>query len=134
MTRKYLNDIGVDDSLMNLAETVEPDDSRWAMWDDEKEKYGFASYETWNMDTAFYGWLYEHLKMFLAIAEDVVDLNYHKFTFNDKEYTQKELINKMIHGCEIAIKKDWYNMTEDECYEVENVSKIWSIVINSMWW
>lgn len=50
MTRKYLNDIGIDDTVMD----IKSDDKRWREWNKEIEKYGFASYETWCMDCFFY--------------------------------------------------------------------------------
>lgn len=132
MARKYLNDIGIDDTLMNLDST----DERWEKWQEEIEEYGFAEYETWNMDSAFYAWLYERLKMYLETASNIIDLNYHKFEFDGKTYTQAELIDKMIHGCEIALSDEYdkFTATKEENKAVEDVRWIWGTVMTAMWW
>lgn len=110
MARKYLNDLGINDNFMKL----DPKDYRWTRWNKEIEEYGFPDYETWCLDIYFYCWLYERLKMFLEV--NCIDLNVHKFNFENKEYTQKELIDKMLHGCELALSEAFENkkLTEDE--------------------
>ena len=80
MARKYLNDIGIKDNFMELEH-----DERRGVWDKEIEEYGFAEYETWCLRFHFYCWLYERLKMYLEVNGG--DLNYHKFTYEGREYT-----------------------------------------------
>ena len=130
MARKYLNDIGVDDNFMKL----DPSDGRWEIWEKEIKEYGFPSYETWCLDFHFYCWLYERLKMFLEV--NCIDLNYHKFNFEDKEYTQGELIDKMLYGCELAFLEalKGKELTEDEKKAVNDVRWIWATVMPAMWW
>ena len=131
MARKYLNDFGIDDDFMKsrLGE-----DDRWARWNQEIEEYGFPEYETWCLDFYFYIWLYERLKMYLEV--NCVDLNYHKFTYKNKEYTQGELIDKMIYGCELALSEElkYHKLTEDEENAVDDVRWIWATVMPAMWW
>lgn len=130
MARKYLNDIGVDDNFMKL----DPSDGRWEIWEKEIKEYGFPSYETWCLDFHFYCWLYERLKMFLEV--NCIDLNYHKFNFEDKEYTQGELIDKMLYGCELAFLEalKGKELTEDEKKAVNDVRWIWATAMPAMWW
>ena len=125
MLRKYINELGRDDTLFNL----DPNDKRWSQWNEEVKEYGFPSYETWSMDTAFYGWLYERLKMYVDVS--CVELDYHKFEYEGVMYTQKELIDKMIRGCEIALTVD---PNDDDKKAVEDVSYIWAIILPWMWW
>ena len=47
--------------------------------------------DCWDLDSAFFKWLKERLPVYLKEAGEVVDLEYHKFEFRGKEYTQKEV-------------------------------------------
>lgn len=130
MARKYLNDIGIDDNFMKL----DSDDNRWKLWNKEIEEYGFPSYETWCLDFHFYCWLYERLKKFLEV--NCIDLNYHKFNYKNNEYTQGELIDMMLIGCELALLEGYKNkkLTEEEEEIVNDVRWIWATVMPAMWW
>lgn len=129
MARKYINELGFNDILIDLK----PTDKRWESWQKEIEEYGFANYETWCMDYFFYAWLYERLKFYKEFA--CVDLNEHRFEFKGDKYTQGELIDKMIQGCEIALRDEGRYMVQGEDAELmEDVAHIWAIVIPSMWW
>jgi hypothetical protein len=131
MARKYLNEIGLPDYLIAgwLSE-----DERWPKWNAEINEYGFASFETWSLDFQFYGWLYERLKMYLEV--NCVDLTFHKFEYDGEEYTQEELINKMIYGCELVFTQEVSHkkLTEEEEKAVEDVRWIWATVMPAMWW
>lgn len=129
MARKYLNDLGVDDTTMNLG----PKDKRWRRWNQQKRIYGFPDYETYQMDYTFYCWLYEHLMMYLEVAK-IIDLDVYKFAHDGKEYTQREMIDAMIDGCEIAITEAWEDMTEEERKKVTDVPFLWAEVIPVMNW
>ena len=130
MARKYLNDIGIDDTMMQL----EPTDNRWTKWKKETEEYGFPSYETWALDLFFYGWLYERLKMYLEV--NCVDLTYYKLEFEGNVYTQKELIDKMIYGCELVFSEEYSykRLSKEEEKAVGDVRWIWATVMPAMWW
>ena len=52
--------------------------------------------DCWDLDYAFYQWLRERLPVYLKDAGRRIDLEYHKFEFRGKEYTQKELIERLI--------------------------------------
>ena len=130
MARKYLKNIGIDELPLGLN----PEDPRFEEWNKEIETYGFPSYETWALDFHFYCWLYERLKMYLEA--NCVDLNYHKFNFDDNEYTQQELIDKMLYGCELYLLSECKHerLTEDEEKAVNDVPWIWATVMPAMWW
>ncbi len=130
MARKYLNDIGVGDNPMIL----DSEDPRWKEWNEEIAEFGFPSYETWALDLFFYAWLYERLKMYLEV--NCVDLTYHKFEFEGNVYTQAELIDQMIYGCELALLQDrtCKRLTEEEEKAIENAPWIWATVMPAMWW
>ena len=131
MGRKYLDDIGEDYSWVWEPEGSERDE----LFEKEREIYGFDSRETWSLDYVFYMWLYERLKMFVEIGGQVVDLNYHKFDFKGKEYTQLELINMMIERLESYFKKEDLFVSSEEEYEpIKEIGEIWALVLPAMWW
>lgn len=131
MGRKYLDDIGEDYSWVWKPEGSERDE----LFEKEREIYGFDSRETWSLDHVFYMWLYERLKMFVEIGGQVVDLNYHKFDFKGKEYTQLELINMMIERLESYLKKeDLFVLSEEEYEPIKEIGEIWALVLPAMWW
>ena len=61
------------------------------------------SRDCWDLEYTFFKWLEERLPVYLKEGGAFVDLEYHKFEFRGKEYTQKELIERMIHL--LSIKK-----------------------------
>lgn len=145
MGRKYLDDIGEDYSWVWKPEGSERDET----FEKEREIYGFDNRETWSLDTVFYMWLYERLKMFVEIGGQVVDLNFHKFDFKGKEYTQLELINMMIERLEYFFNEDARDSKIDEyrkqgmgifeadnkAYEpIKEIGEIWALVLPAMWW
>lgn len=131
MGRKYLDDIGEDYSWVWKPEGSERDET----FEKEREIYGFDNRETWCLDDVFYMWLYERLKMFVEIGGQVVDLNFHKFNFKGKEYTQLELINMMIERLEYYFKKgDLFVSSEEEYEPIKEIGEIWALVLPAMWW
>jgi len=150
---KYLDDIGVE--YKQLFPYLYEEENNKLHTDTQKffqkeyETYGFTSRETWNLDETFYMWLYERVKKFVEVGVQIVDLNYHKFTFKGKEYTQLELINAMLERLEYYFKEDAIDDKMDEyrkqgmsiveadrkAYEpVVEIGEIWAILLPSMWW
>lgn len=102
----------------------------------EKHIYGVDSRETYSLDDTWRMWLYEHLKMYLKKADPVVDLSDNLFTFNDEQYTQKELIEMMLSRLEFYLNPKYhYNEYDRHDYEyVNEIEQIWAVVCSSMWW
>lgn len=131
MGRKYLDDIGEDYSWVWKPEGSERDE----LFEKEREIYGFDSRETWNLDCVFYMWLYERLKMYKEYAGEIVNLDFHKFVYKEKEYTQLELINMMIERLESYFKKEDLFVSSEEEYEpIKEIGEIWALVLPAMWW
>lgn len=131
MGRKYLDDIGEDYSWVWEPEGSERDE----LFEKEHEIYGFDSRETWSLDYVFYMWLYERLKMYIEYAGEIVNLNFHKFVYKEKEYTQLELINMMIERLESYFKKEDLFVSSEEEYEpIKEIGEIWALVLPAMWW
>lgn len=150
MTRKFLNEIGINGICLS------PGDSREKKYKNYEEKYGVFPPDCWDLDYTMLCYLYERLLQYKRDA--CVDLTYHKFTFDGKEYTQEELIDEMIEIAEFVlmdldkvskrtktykrltsnkyyIKYGEFNSFDDEQFNIRgNFWKIWAIIYPAMWW
>lgn len=126
---RYLEEIiGREEVVQNWL----PGDEREERWQKQQAEYGFDDRETWSLDTTFFQWLYERLRMFKDIGGDVVDLNFNSFEIDGSKLTQLEIIDKMISNCEQIIKND---IPDDETARLEQeTARLWSIVVPAMWW
>ena len=108
-------------------------DARQKTWYNERRKYGFDSRETWNLNSVFYIWLYEHLMMYKEKASKIVDLEFYKFEYKGETLTQIECIDRMIEGCKLYIQD---SETEDKEVQekIKSVAEIWALVLPAMWW
>lgn len=95
------------------------------------------SRECWNLDYELECWLYKHLLVYKKEARKIVDLEYHKFKYNDKEYTQLEVINRLIVILETLISEHFdialesgerANELKDEMYD------LLKLIHWSLWW
>ena len=108
-------------------------DKRYGKWMKERKKYGFDSRETWSLDSAFYTWLYERLMMYKKEASKVVNLSFHKFDIDGREYTQIEAIDEMLRLLEKILKSD--GLYDKKQAEMEHrIALIWAEVLPAMWW
>ena len=108
-------------------------DARQKTWYNERRKYGFDSRETWNLNSVFYIWSYEHLMMYKEKASKIVDLEFYKFEYKGETLTQIECIDRMIEGCKLYIQNDEpYDKEIQE--KIKSVVEIWAMVLPYMWW
>ena len=126
MQRKYLDDLGITER----PDTWNPDDSRQNQWEEQRKIYGFDERETWSLETAFYLWLYERLKMYLEYT--IVDLDFYKFEYKGKTYTQKQMIDMMIE----RLKEYLTDETDEKSFEKypNEICEIWALVLPVMCW
>jgi hypothetical protein len=109
-------------------------DEREQRWKEEEKDYGFSSTDTWSLDSAFYLWLYEHLRMYQEVASEVVDLHYHKFIYEGEEYYQDELIEMMLERIRFVFTEEYDEWNIDHWAYVSEIGEIWAIVLPAMWW
>ena len=131
MGHKYLEELELYEPLDNY---IPPDDERRPIWEKEREVYGFDSRETWNLDHAFYLWLYEHLRMYQEKASEIVDLHYHKFTFKGITFSQIELIDEILTRLRFYFSERYDDFDERDIAFVKEIAEIWAIVLPAMWW
>ena len=128
MNRKYLDDIG----MIERPDLWNKEDTRQERWTKEREEYGFDERETWDLEISFRLWLYERLKMYLD--RNCVNLEYHKFEFKGKEYTQQQMIDMMLERLEFSFKEDYNDYDPKQYAYVNEIEEIWTIVVGAMWW
>lgn len=89
--------------------------------------------DCWDLDQAFLKWLGKRLPVYLESAEKIVDLEESSITFRGKNYTQKEIIIKMIEILnEIEETNDTWN--EDYPVLIDELLDLWRVVFLYMWW
>lgn len=132
MKHRYLIDNKIPHGLFNPKKG----DRRIPKWEEERETYGFDERETWNLGDNFLAWLYERIKMYIDVCD--CDLNYHTFKYGDKEYTQKEILDKICediefyYGAQYSVDPGkWEDMTVPYLKEI---GALWGIVLPTMWW
>lgn len=64
--------------------------------------------ECWSLDFYLIKWLEEHLKVFKEDASTIVDLEYHKFKYKGKEYTQLQILDRLIEVIDFLLNDDNY--------------------------
>ena len=128
MNRKYLDDIGVTDR----PDTWAFNDGREEKWALQRKEYGFDSRETWNLNYSWHLWLYERLKMFVDIT--IIDLDFHKFKFKEKEYTQREMRDLMLERLKFSFSEEYDDWDEEQVKYVCEIEEIWAMVCPAMWW
>ena len=113
--------------------TTDKKEKRNKLWKKQRKKYGFDDRETWGLDYTFIIWVYERFNMYRDIGGKIIDLDYHKFNIDGLEYSQRELINKILSICEnlLMSSDDW---EEDYINQYKELLKLFSVIIPAMWW
>lgn len=142
LNRKYLNDIEIklEDIPMGfcLEEANDIKKGRGKRWFLEREKYGFDSRETWDLDYTIKLYLYEKLCMYkekLNLVEKEVQ-SLKKVKYKDKEYTHKEAIDFILENFKLALLKDnlkFEKMNEsDICIRINNAMELFCLLISDI--
>ncbi len=133
---KYLDDAGIKPENYGVNFT-DKKDKRRRKWKKQRKIYGFDARETWNLDSSFAEWLYTRCSMYLDEAKDIVDLDYHKITYNDKEYTQREAIEKVKKWSLYYVKNKYSAdqiVSERAHKSLTKACELWAILVHYMWW
>ena len=128
---KYLDNLGFKITEYGTNWVNEDEDERGTEWKEQRKIYGFDDRETWSMDTLFIEWIYTRFKRYKEIA--IVDLDFHKFKYFDKEITQNEAIDIILQFCEnylITAKESFF----DTKWFSEEEGKLLMNLMPYMWW
>ena len=94
------------------------------------------SKECWNLDYELIKWLNTHLKVYKKEASKIVDLEFYKFTYKKKEYTQLEILDRLIEITDYLLDIDYFiievpelvNKNKNEMYD------LLKLVHWNLWW
>ena len=132
MSHKYLEKIPA--AIKAYTAGTAADDYRQERWATEREEYSFDERETWNLNSTFYAWLYEHLQMYKERAGKMVNLEYHTFEYEGKTYTQLEMIDQICEMIEFFFSSE-FEEWDEKCWKyVSNIERMWAVVMPTMWW
>lgn len=94
---------------------------------------GWSDDETWNLDYEFIKWVNSRFKKYKEKASKIVDLEFHRFEYEGKEYTQLELIDKVIKLSNEYIDIDL--LSEDKLDPIKDeIFDIFKLIFWTMWW
>ena len=115
---------------------TDQNDKRKEKWKKQRKKYGFDERETWSLDQTFVEWIYSHLMMYLEIGGKIINLEYHKFEFKDREYTQREAIEYICKACEnfLLDKSFDYEKERQITEDMKDAIRLFAEIFPAMWW
>lgn len=143
MRHKYLEEQGVTayaDNDWGADKSIFHNLGRKIKFFFRKRKTGVDPRTCYDLDAELMFWLYEHICQFLDDADSVVDLEWHKVTFEGKEYTLKALLFLLKESILKYIKfddEDYFNFRESNERENEYADKVFDIlkvVRPYLWW
>lgn len=131
MARKFLENAGIDiDSTIDIS--LEKDEHRRKIFEEEQEEYGFASNELWNLDRTMMYLLYERLTMYVEKGYDSTDDT--TCVVNGQEEKLSYWVRRIIELCESVFKNDKILYDNDESYEKQYaIWTIWREIYPVMW-
>lgn len=93
------------------------------------------SEECWNLDYELAKWVNEHLKVYKKEASEIVDLNFYKFHYRGKEYTQSQIIDLLIETTDFLIEDIDYFSAGIELNKAKNkMYDLLKLVHWTLWW
>ena len=99
---------------------------------------GWSDDETWNLDYEFIKWVNSRFKKYKEKAVGTVDLEYHKFKYKRKEYTQLQLIDRVIELTDEMLTDEYWDLIYTNVERLEKmkdeVFDIFKLIFFSMWW
>lgn len=99
----------------------------------QRRTRGWSDDETWNLDCEFIKWVNSRFKKYKEEAGKIVDLEFHKFEYGGKEYTQLELIDKVI-----KLSNEYIDTNLQSEYKLgsikDEIFDIFKLIFWAMWW
>lgn len=99
---------------------------------------GWSDDETWNLDYEFIKWINSRFKKYKEKAIDTVDLEYYKFKHKRKEYTQLQLIDRVIELTDEMLTDEYWDLIYTDAERLEKIKDevfdIFKLIYGAMWW
>lgn len=142
MEHKYIDDLVKDGLSEGYPYYKEVDDPRQKEWDEETEKFGFDSSQTWSLDYTMATLLYERLMMFREKFKGLVGDQADVVVFKDKSYSLYEVVDELIILAKISIEndsKETHRLIDDsKCFKNAVAANLlwefWEKVHDLVWW
>lgn len=99
----------------------------------QRRTRGWSDDECWNLDMTFLIWLNSRFKKYKEKAGKIVDLEFHKFKYKGKTYTQLELIDRVIELTDMILE-DMSNADFRYTKELNEIFDIFKRIYWCMWW
>lgn len=104
----------------------------------QRRTRGWSDDETWNLNYEFILWLNSRFKKYREQAIKTVDLEYYKFEYKDKIYTQLQVIDRIIELTDYIINNDYYEMMWSDIERLETMKNeifdLFKMSFGAMWW
>lgn len=101
----------------------------------QRRTRGWSDDECWNLDWEFIKWINSRFKKYKEQASKIVSLEFHRFEYKGKRYTQLELIDKIIDLTDIENKKilmdNYFSASKENINEIFDIFKL---IYWTMWW
>ena len=126
--RKFLDDIGcIYRPTDLLGDRIER-----KRWKKQRKEYGFDEREVYTLNYMWHLWLYEHLNMYLQVADGIPVKN--EFKYRNKIYTQEEIIQMILDRLTLELGPDTsWNTSKENIEYVNEIEKLWAVVCSSLW-
>lgn len=89
--------------------------------------------ECWNLDYSFIHWLNGHLKIFRDDASKIIDLEFHMLSYQGKDITLLEAIDRMIVLTNYLKIEDNYYF-EDNVNKINELLDLFKLSFTHLWW
>lgn len=104
----------------------------------QRRTRGWSDDETWNLNYEFILWLNSRFKKYREQAIKIVNLEYYKFEYKDKTYTQLQVIDRIIELTDYIINNDYYEMIWSDVERLEamknEIFDLFKMSFGAMWW
>ena len=104
----------------------------------QRRTRGWSDDETWNLDYEFIKWVNSRFKKYKEKAIGIVDLEYYKFKYKRKEYTQLQLIDRVIELTDEMLTDEYWGLIYTDAERLEKIKDevfdIFKLIYGVMWW
>ena len=104
----------------------------------QRRTRGWSDDEVWNLNYEFILWLNSRFKKYREQAIKIVNLEYYKFEYKDKIYTQLQVIDRIIELTDYIIDNNYYEMMWSDIEHLEamknEIFDLFKISFSAMWW
>lgn len=131
---KYLEEIGL---ARRVCGTNFSPEKKWMR--KEQRRYGFDRRETYELYELFAQWLYEHLRMYIDLAERRIDIDRDKVVLEGETMSTREAVQHILWPLEgyFRFKDIWSDVVDGERIAHDLLTLAahrWAEIATYIWW